>query len=508
MEVLLTLDRKEIKPAKSVLEDTQKFLHDWLPNVGKKAKGVLNAIIHHNRNPGESPLETDDDLINHLNSIPLQQLSNYVNFEVDQMKDASAKLDQKRSRGFHKRTAQLQGFAVTFSQFLQAYSGIVSIVQSADSQYGNVAFAALSLLFATVKIKAEAEESIHRCILHISDRMPDFEVYRRIYPDPKLGLMLAEAYRSTILFAREVTIYYQAHGFVRYIRHINRVGEFQLLEKEMRENSNRISTRCDVLLAERIDKLTEDNRMIREMAKTLNLHDYRSRQVRKEMIEDQDILRHHFGNDRRRQKMDARRFLDTADGQCWESPGPMLLLLFGRNEISSSIPDCWLSLVATELAEGYFQSNHPVAYERCNKYSTLERTLSRLILQFLERNPALVRRQEDYREIESQISQDCDGPEKSEALRLALLRIINLHEGRVYIILNRPELCEAGLEESCTQYITTMLSLVKEATAELKIMVVLKSELWDFENNKKGVDTRRLDPKLFRPVRLDQGRLT
>ncbi|KAI8953161.1 hypothetical protein F4801DRAFT_538701, partial [Xylaria longipes] len=87
---------------------------------------------------------------------------------------------------------------------------------------------------------------------------------------------------------------------------------------------------------------------------------------------------------------------------------------------------------------------------------------------------------------------------------MALLRIINLCDGRVYIILDGPELCEAQPEESCTEYITTMLSLVKETTTELKILVVVKSELWDFEKNRKGIDG--VDLEIFHEVRLDQAR--
>jgi AAA+ ATPase superfamily predicted ATPase len=67
-----------------------------------------------------------------------------------------------------------------------------------------------------VKVKAEAEESIRTCMLYISDRMPDFKVYERIYPDPELGRMLAEAYRGVILFAKEVTVYFQARGIGSY----------------------------------------------------------------------------------------------------------------------------------------------------------------------------------------------------------------------------------------------------------------------------------------------------
>ncbi|KAI1753929.1 hypothetical protein F4782DRAFT_528859 [Xylaria castorea] len=502
----------EIKPAKGVLQDAQDFLNERLPKLGENVRSELNAIICHNQRLVVSTLEKEEDLVKYINSIPLEQLSSYVDFRVSQMRGAGEELNQKRSSGFHRRTKRLQDFAVTFSRFLQAYSGIVGIVQNADSQYGNVASATLSLLFATLKVKAEAEESIHTCILHISDRMPDFRVYQRIYPDRDLGLMLSEAYRGIILFAREVTVYFQAHGFVRYMRHFTGVAEFQLMEMEIRENSNRISTRCGVLLAQKIDRLTKDNQMlhdredervIREMAKALNLQDYRAEGMRKQLMEDQHILRHQFGSDRRRQKMDARRFLSTTDGQYWENPGRILLLLFGRNEISSSTTHSWLSLVAAELAEGHLQVNNSAAYERCNKSSTLELTLSRLIFQLLERNPALVRRAEDFREIDSQISRNGDHFKRVEALRMALLRIINLCDSRVYIILNRPELCESQPEESCTEFITTMLSLVKEAKTELKIMIVVKSELWDVEKNRKGING--VDLEIFHEVRLDQG---
>ncbi|KAI1176693.1 hypothetical protein F4777DRAFT_247507 [Nemania sp. FL0916] len=506
---------QEINPAKAVLLDAPDFLHEQLPKLGNKVRGELNAIIRHNRDPIEPILQTEEDLISHLNSVPLERLTAYVNSELGRMKDANKTLNQKRSRGVHKQAARFQDFAMAFNQFLAAYSGVINIIQTADAQFGNVAFATLSLLFATVKVKAEAEESIQMCMLHISDRMPDFKAYERIYPDRQLGIMLSEAYHGIIIFARTVTAYFQTNGLIRYFRHLNGSSEFQDMEQRMRETSNRISTRCEVLLAEKIDRLMKENQLlhtrqdvmlIREVAKTLHLHDYPTEDLRKQrLIEDKTSLRHHFSNDRRLQKINARQFLDTADGKFWDGPGRGLLLLYGRNAISSSNPDSWLSLVAAELAEDYMQSDNLTVYERCTKSSTLELTLSGLILQLLERNPILIRQPEDYQEIDKRISQNGSPEERIEALRMALLRIVNCHNGRVYIILNRPELCEEMDDESCNQYVTTMLSLVNSSTTELKIMMVIKSERWDFEKNKKGINIRDLDPNLFRPVRLDQG---
>ncbi|KAI1116480.1 hypothetical protein F5Y14DRAFT_459109 [Nemania sp. NC0429] len=508
----MSIEEEEIKPAKGVLLGAPNFLREQLPRCGKKVRGELDAIIRYNQPKAKPSLQSEDNLISSLTSIPLDKLIVYVNSEMKKTREADAALSMKRTRGIHKRAAQLQDFAVAFSQFLGAYSGIVDIVQTADSQYGNVAFATLSLLFATLKAKADAEESIQACMLHISDRMPDLEIYKRIYPNRGLARMLAEAYGDIILFAREVTIYLQARGFARYMRHLGGSPEFQVRDKRMRENLNRISTKCELLLAKKIDDLTKENQnlhsrqdeiLMRGLVKTLGLHDYPTKGVRTEqLIGDRTSLRQQFGSDRRREKMDAQHFLHTDDGKYWDGPGSMLLLLCGRNEKSSSSPDCWLSLAATELAGEYLQSDISVAYERCSKTSTLEITLSHLIFQFLENNPAVIRQPEDFREIDTQISRNGGREERIEALRLALLRIINVHNVRVHIILNRPELCEASEEESCTEYITTMLSLVKEVTTELKIMMVLKSELWDFEKNRKGVDTHS---RFFQRVQLDQG---
>lgn len=47
----------------------------------------------------------------------------------------------------------------------------------------------------------------------ISDRLPDIKVYQRLYLDPGLGMMLAEAYRDIVIFARNVTTYCLGHGF-------------------------------------------------------------------------------------------------------------------------------------------------------------------------------------------------------------------------------------------------------------------------------------------------------
>jgi hypothetical protein len=241
------------------------------------------------------------------------------------------------------------------------------------------------------------------------------------------------------------------------------------------------------------------------MRETLELHNYRTEDMRKDLKEYREILRYHFDNDPCRKRMDLEEFLKTENGKDWESPGSKVMVLFGRNEGSSSTHHSWLSPVAAELAEGLLNSDNPVAYEGCCSSNTLDITISRIIFQLLERNPALIRRAHDYREIESQISRKGNGDEKISTLRTALSRIINLHNSRVCIILNRPELSAGSLP----RYITTMLSLMKDSTIELKILLVMRTEFWDFEKNEREIKTGHgldIDARMFRPVCMDQHR--
>ena len=137
-----------IKPAQDVAQISHRFLLGRLPKLGAKVITELTAVIGYNKGSGRVALKTDEEILAGLEKTPLEQLSAYVASEIDKMKAADLDLQKKRSKGFHKVAASFQTFALTFSQFLRAYSGIVDVLEGADSQFGNVAFAALSLLFA------------------------------------------------------------------------------------------------------------------------------------------------------------------------------------------------------------------------------------------------------------------------------------------------------------------------------------------------------------------------
>jgi hypothetical protein len=132
--------------------------------------------------------------------------------------------------------------------------------------------------------------------------------------------------------------------------------------------------------------------------------------------------------------------------------------------------------------------------------------LSSLILQILDKNPIVLRRGEDLKEIQSQLAYE--GPDRVKALSKALLTIVNLQNDQVFIVLDRPDLCELAQNplESPMEHIQTMLHLVEGAKSDLKIMAVQRSKIWDCETNMEG-GLGKTSPKWFKMVRLDQCRL-
>lgn len=57
-------------------------------------------------------------------------------------------------------------------------------------------------------MKAKNDEAITAAMAQMSDRLPDLQIYRKIYPDPILADMLLNAYKDVIMLAREAISFY------------------------------------------------------------------------------------------------------------------------------------------------------------------------------------------------------------------------------------------------------------------------------------------------------------
>ncbi|KAF1956038.1 hypothetical protein CC80DRAFT_594180 [Byssothecium circinans] len=496
-----------------ILLDHGSFLHSQLFSSNGKLIKVLHRIVE-SKKPGSNDGNADAavDLAMRLNVMSFDELSAYVGNEVTMLKCSKSGLETRRTQGAHRYSAKMEKFVVEFDRFLSAYSGIVEIVKLADAQYGGIAAATLSLLFSAVTMKSKDEEAIISAMRHISDRLPDFRTYQKIYPDPSLGDMLADAYRDVILLSREATVYFRGSSFRRSLRSMGKPLQFEVMEQNMRENFNRIRLKCESLLAQRVDTLVEeleemqkrnDMNLVMLLRNTLPLGDYRVEEAKKELTSYRSFLEAKFDKDRHRESLGLGDFQQHTDAQCWTSGGSVVFVLSGSNDSGIAlVSESWLSPMAVDLTQDLLERKRVVAFELCDERSTLVDILARLIYQLLEQNPQVVRKADDGRDIEQLLSNRKS--DRQENLLAALIKTVNLQKEPVFVVLNRPEMNQ---EEDVGEVIRAMLSLAKETTGEVKVLIVQRSELWDLDENRYSVVPRGVDQKLLRAVRMDQRRI-
>jgi hypothetical protein len=82
--------------------------------------------------------------------------------------------------------------------------------------------------------------------------------------------------------------------------------------------------------------------------------------------------------------------------------------------------------------------------------------LAQSVLQLLEKNPAVVRKGQDWYNIQSHIAWDGNPEEEKEHLCEALLRILDLQTDEVSIIIDRLELSK---DNSVRDFASSMLHL-------------------------------------------------
>ncbi|CAN9156713.1 unnamed protein product [Alternaria alternata] len=285
--------------AKQVLTGHDTFISEKLPKATRKMKEELERIAkaggRSKLEPAPGEVEPKDPLAM-LKRMSLQDLSAYVSGQTEALNNAHVSLEEKRSKGLHKISSRTQSFVSEFDRFVNAYSGIVNIVMLVDAQHGGVACATLALLFS---MKAKEEETIITAMQQMSDRLPDLRVYQRIYPEPKLGAMLMDAYMDIILLAREATSYFMSSTWGRQISTIGKPLQFEVMEQSMRKNFSRIRLRCEALLAERVDHLARelkdltdrlDSNTVFEMAGALQLSDYHTEDAVQSLKQYREVL--------------------------------------------------------------------------------------------------------------------------------------------------------------------------------------------------------------------------
>jgi len=247
----------------------------------------------------------------------------------------------------------------------------------------------------------------------------------------------------------------------------------------------------------------KDSDLIMSIRGALELRQYRTEESINQLRLYRSCLQKRFDHDRHRSKLTMADFFGHEIGQCWQCSGSCLFMLSGCNEAGTSLMvESWLSPLAVDLIRTLLDDGRLVAFEVCDSTSTVESTMSRLIVQLLEKRPASVRKVEDAENLQHLVSYLED--EREKGLSDALLRIVSLQKEPIFFVLDRPDRSE---EDSVTAYASAMLRLVEQASCDLKVLLVQRAEMWSFEENKKGILTRDSKPDMLRALRIDQHRL-
>ncbi|KAI1204852.1 uncharacterized protein F4807DRAFT_445262 [Annulohypoxylon truncatum] len=456
-----------------------------------------------------------------LEQLSLTELQAYVAQEKANLEQEEAAWKEKRRKGLKRITTEFQSFAETFERFLKGYSGVVEVAQLADNVYGGAATAALTILFATAKLKSANDQSIQSAMGQIADRLPDFNIYQRIYADNELAVMLATAFTDVIVFAREATIYLQSHGAMRVIVSLAKPLRFQGLQDQMLVNFRRIRVKCDTLLAQRVASLAETNadllnelnevkselkeakveiqglhaRKDDDSAKALNRFLGRevsdSKSVRAtRLINNRNFLSNLFDEVKEDfSTMTLQDIMQTVKYQLWQQTESSLFILHGRNGVGleQKYSQSWLSPCALDLVDHLRASGNGyiVAYPKCVPELTLEDVLKDIISEITDLDRQILRRGSDVQNIKENV-----GHGLIKGAAKALLTVVNRCHSPVYIIIDRPETCRRGNRGDMWLLVKEMFAIVKGATNQLRILMVLKTDVWDISERISDFDQR------------------
>jgi hypothetical protein len=197
--------------------------------------------------------------------------------------------------------------------------------------------------------------------------------------------------------------------------------------------------------------------------------------------------------------------------QTWMARGSSLLFLHGCNHESETALQSWLSLAAVDLIANLQRGSETnlVAYEMCSPQQTIQGILKSLISQLLDLQPAVLGEAEDEREIELRISRNHDSHHPIEDVEQAglqnyawvLRRIIDRCNSPVFLVISRPESCRGGGLWSLIKHV---LGLVRDTTNSVKVLMVVRRELWSIEERLSDIDKGIIDSNELLVLRQDQ----
>ncbi|KAJ4361862.1 hypothetical protein N0V83_010803 [Neocucurbitaria cava] len=447
----------------------------------------------------------------------LDRLRHQVDTELGNAGKSRMVLKDRRGRGMHKVSANVQGFLSDFSTFLDNYSGIVEIVKSADSQFGGLAWGTLSIFLSVAVVKQEREDEINRAILEFTRHCPRLKILKDIYPDEDLQRHIAEMYTTIIQFARSATVFYQRSSIRRIVSSSNPKDKVNETIHDIQTGLVNIRLDCEALMQQRMYQLSKQAEDLKEQLGKVNKALERSDRNRnvKQMARLRDRLQVPFGFSST-SITSYKAMLDSAIFQQRSRGGQYATFLTGNklkeeaifsqwlNDVHAGILFLsgknaawvnqttlnWLSQAPVLLVEQFKEEENNFAYVFCQTQSILGKAQKPLIksvfahlaLQLFEQRP------KDHidSDIEQIVSDDSwNGDNEYDALQAGTtlveqaLRTFSCDE-TVYLVIDRIDQCQwthitEMMRLGVADVLNSLLRLVLTVTCKLKVLVVSAS---------------------------------
>ncbi|KAL4982449.1 hypothetical protein BDW68DRAFT_170748 [Aspergillus falconensis] len=487
-------------PETQAIEQTQqKFWKKVLPRLRKRDRDKIDKVVQ------------DYDAENTIDG-----LERLVQGYLPAAEHAKSDLDDARTAGGRAMSHTVQRFAGTFYDFLGCYSQVVTIMNTADAQFGGVAVQTLAILLMVAVNKQRKEDIIEYYLARFKNDFPRLQGLRNIYATEQMQRLIAAVYTDVLNFSQRAVEYYQLTTLERLwkaftdppqlgvqaaadrieaeLAQVREERDF-LLSKRVYNVENRLESLAAMVenQANSLATMAEDTAAIeRKVARVeADLHRIQHNEQQELLAELGKALvpggfsfhEHYTEYQAQLVARFGRRFSFTElaaheQSHRWRhAEGSRVLVLQGRTRHATS-PLSWLSSAAVELGEilrrDEGQTAVVVSYfcrrESIGDYSHIHAVFANLSFQLLTARPELLRDRERYQKWSDLVR---SSPWQNKDLKTAsgLLKELLSLIGKVYLILDRPEVCkraEAGLRN--------LIEASRRTTCVLKMFLVVDKD--------------------------------
>ncbi|KAL8834561.1 MAG: hypothetical protein Q9170_003689 [Blastenia crenularia] len=416
-------------------------------------------------------------------------------------------------------------FANHFAGFLQAYSGIVEIMQGVDQQNGGVAYAALSSLFIVAINKQRKEEKIDATLLTLQKEFSRIEILQDIHFSPIMMTHIDHAYRLGIEFAEEAEYYYSRSSYRRVLEAFTKPPSLGI-DTKISEITNvmvEIDKERATLDSQRLLVVQQNVDDIRETVEGTQVELAKERLgiLKMKLLVDQicprgmpatygALIHEAFKNPGRLKNLSIDRITQDDTFRHWENArGSSMMLLHGTTAITKG-DFSWLSPLVLHLIERYQDQRKLVFFHFCHDRTFMEPdtplqdVLSSIIYQVLAARPSMLLDVSLYQELMSQSSDPNWHSISPEIILDSLIKLLDFFP-EVYLLIDRVDRIK-GSAQSFTQ---PLVRIVDHCKGRVKIFLVASSNRQGYPEGKMTPEVLEsleedLGPRRFFRLRLDQ----